>query len=45
VHASALAASFALPPGQGGGHLVIELPDGATESFHLVERSKDGGGR
>lgn len=38
VHASALAASFALPPGQGGGHLVIELPDGETESFHLVER-------
>ncbi|HRW14349.1 hypothetical protein [Amaricoccus sp.] len=38
VEASALAASFALPPGRGGGRLTIELPDGATESFDLVER-------
>ncbi|MGL4321626.1 MAG: hypothetical protein ACRCS3_12245 [Paracoccaceae bacterium] len=44
VHASALAASFALPPGQGGGHLVIELPDGEVESFHLIERGKAEGG-
>jgi hypothetical protein len=45
THASSLAASFALPPGQGGGHLVIELPDGATENFHLVERTTPETGR
>jgi hypothetical protein len=44
VRASALAAAFALPPGQGGGHLVIELPDGEVENFHLVERGKPDGG-
>ncbi len=43
VRASSLAASFALPPGRGGGHLVIELPDGETENFHLVERKPDEG--
>jgi hypothetical protein len=36
--ASSLAATFALPPGQGGGRLTIELPDGVTEDFDLVER-------
>jgi hypothetical protein len=36
--ATSLAATFALPPGQGGGRLTIELPDGATEDFDLVER-------
>lgn len=44
THASALAATFALPPGQGGGHLVIELPDGEVENFHLVERGQPAGG-
>lgn len=38
VNATSLAASFALPPGRGGGRLRIELPDGATEDFELVER-------
>jgi hypothetical protein len=38
LDASALAASFALPPGRGGGRLTIELPDGATEEFDLFER-------
>ncbi len=44
LQASSLAASFALPPGQGGGHLVIELPDGEVEDFHLVERKPGDGG-
>ncbi len=38
VTATSLAASFALPPGRGGGRLRIELPDGAVEDFDLVER-------
>ena len=41
--ATSLAATFALPPGQGGGRLTIELPDGATEEFDLVERPGDRG--
>lgn len=36
--ATTLAATFALPPGQGGGRLTIELPDGRREAFDLVER-------
>lgn len=35
--ATSLAASFALPPGRGGGHLRIELPDGSSEDFDLTE--------
>lgn len=38
LDASSLAASFSLPPGQGGGRLTIELPDGSEEEFDLVER-------
>ncbi len=29
--------SFALPPGQGGGLLSIEMPDGRVEEFDLVQ--------
>lgn len=38
LDATSLAASFALPPGRGGGRLTVELPDGATEDFEMVER-------
>lgn len=38
LDASSMAASFSLPPGQGGGRLTIELPDGSAEDFDLVER-------
>ena len=43
LDATSLAASFALPAGQCGGRLRIELPDGSVEDFDLVERQ--GGGR
>jgi hypothetical protein len=36
--ATSLAATFALPPGQGGGRLTIELPDGRTEDYDLFEQ-------
>jgi hypothetical protein len=39
LDATSLAASFALPPGRGGGRLTIELPDGATEEFDVVEQA------
>ncbi|MGQ0564363.1 MAG: hypothetical protein ACT4OK_04750 [Gemmobacter sp.] len=38
--ANTLAATFALPPGQGGGRLVIDLPDGRREAYDLVERPR-----
>lgn len=38
LDARADAVAFALPPGRGGGRLVIELPDGGQEEFDLVER-------
>jgi hypothetical protein len=45
IDATSLAAAFALPAVRGGGRLTIELPDGATEEFDLVERPAPGGPR
>jgi hypothetical protein len=36
IEASDRAASFALPPGQGGGRLSIELPDGRVEELDVI---------
>lgn len=45
IDARADAVAFALPPGRGGGRLVIEMPDGACEEFDLVEHVRpDRGG-
>jgi len=41
IEAGARAVSFALPPGEGGGRLSIQMPDGATEEFDLVEDRED----
>jgi hypothetical protein len=38
LSATSLAASFALPPGQGGGRLTLELPDGRMEDYDLFEQ-------
>ncbi len=36
IEANERSVSFALPPGQGGGHLSVELPDGTVEEFDVV---------
>ena len=38
LDATSRSVAFSLPPGHGGGRLTVELPDGSTEQFDLVER-------
>lgn len=43
TEASPSSVTFALPPGQGGGRLMVELPDGEIEEFDLYEAPTFGG--
>ncbi len=39
IEASERAVAFALPPGDGGGWLSVEMPDGAIEEFDVIQDS------